>query len=52
MDHYFPHSAWLRLRKDAFDRLWAYRTRRALPTWEDTIEALLRERDEAASWTR
>ena len=52
MDHYFPHSAWLRLRKDAFDRLWAYKTRRALPTWEDAIEALLRERDEATTWTR
>jgi len=52
MDHYFPQSAWLRLRKDAFDRLWAYKTRRALPTWEDAIEALLRDREEAAAWTR
>ena len=52
MDHYFPHSAWLRLRKDAFDRLWAYKTRRALPTWEDAVEALLRESEGATTWTR
>ena len=25
MDHYFPGSAWLRLERDTFDRLYAYR---------------------------
>ena len=52
MNHYFPRSAWLRLRKDAFDRLWAYKTRRALPTWEDAVEALLRESEGTPTWTR
>jgi Family of unknown function (DUF6084) len=41
MDHAFPGSAWLRLRKDAFDRLCAFKSRNALATWEDAIEALL-----------
>ena len=41
MDRYFPNSAWLRVRKDVFDRLYAYKARRALPTWEDTLEQLL-----------
>ena len=41
MDHYFPNSAWLRVRKDAFDRLYDYRARNALLTWERTLESLL-----------
>jgi hypothetical protein len=41
MDHYFPDSAWLRLRKQTFDRLYAYKAARALPTWEHALDALL-----------
>lgn len=41
MDHYFPNSAWLRLRRDVFDRLYGYRMREGLPTWEATVESLL-----------
>ena len=41
MARYFPNSAWLRLRKDVFDRLYAYKARHALPTWEDALERLL-----------
>jgi len=41
MEHYFPNSAWIRLRKDAFDRLYDYKAHRGLPTWEAAIEALL-----------
>jgi hypothetical protein len=41
MERYFRGTAWLRLRKDAFDRLAAYKSRRTLATWEDAIEALL-----------
>jgi hypothetical protein len=42
MEHYFPNSAWIRLRKDAFDRLYDYKVRKGLPTWEAAVEALLR----------
>jgi hypothetical protein len=41
MEHYFPNSAWIRLRRDALDRLYDYKVRRGLPTWEATVEALL-----------
>ena len=41
MDHYFPNSAWLRIRKDTFDRLYEYRSSKALLTWERTLESLL-----------
>ena len=41
MQRYFRGTAWLRLRKDAFDRLAAYKSRHALATWEEAVEALL-----------
>jgi hypothetical protein len=41
MEHYFPNSAWLRLHKDIFDRLYDYRSRNALLTWDRTLESLL-----------
>ena len=41
MERYFPNSAWIRLRKDAFDQLYDYKVRRGLPTWEAAVEALL-----------
>jgi hypothetical protein len=41
MDMYYPHCAWLRLRKDVFDALNQYRSRQGLPTWEQTLERLL-----------
>jgi hypothetical protein len=45
MDHYFPNSAWLRLHKDIFDRLYDYRSRNALLTWDRTLERLLNTAD-------
>jgi hypothetical protein len=41
MERYFPNSAWLRLRKDAFDRLYDYKVTRGFPTWEAAVESLL-----------
>jgi len=52
MQRYFPGTVWVRLRQESFDRLWAYRARRALPTWEDALDALLRECPESSPWTR
>jgi Family of unknown function (DUF6084) len=40
MEHHFRGTAWLRLPKDAFDRLCAYKSRHALATWDDALEAL------------
>jgi hypothetical protein len=42
MERYFPNSAWIRLRKDAFDRLYDYKVYMGFPTWESAVEALLR----------
>jgi hypothetical protein len=43
MDHYFPGSAWLRLGKESFDALCAYKARHAIPSWDATVDALLAE---------
>jgi hypothetical protein len=43
IDGHFPGTAWLRLRRDSFERLRAYRSRHALATWEDALDALLGE---------
>jgi hypothetical protein len=43
MDHYYPNSAWLCLRQDIFDRLYEYKRRHGLPTWEQALEKLLAE---------
>jgi hypothetical protein len=47
MDRYFPGSAWLRLNRETFDRLYAYRSRHALPTWDQALDRLLDAGDEA-----
>jgi Family of unknown function (DUF6084) len=41
MERYFRGTAWLRLRKDTFDRLAAHKARRALGSWEEAVEELL-----------
>jgi hypothetical protein len=41
IEHYFPNSAWIRLRRDAFDLLYDYKVRRGFPTWEAAVEALV-----------
>jgi hypothetical protein len=45
IDRYFPDSSWLRLRRDSFDRLCAYKAKHTLLTWEDTFDKLLRDAD-------
>lgn len=42
MEHYFPRSAWLRLDRDTFDQLYAYKARHTLTSWSDAVAALLR----------
>jgi hypothetical protein len=41
MDAYFPNSAWLRLGRESFDALHRFKGRRALPSWDAAIQALL-----------
>jgi hypothetical protein len=41
MDSYYPNSAWLCLRRDVFERLYQYKVRRGIPTWEQALELVL-----------
>jgi hypothetical protein len=45
MDRHFPGAAWLRLDRDAYERLAAYKARHTHLTWERAIDALLAEAD-------
>ena len=41
METYYPNSAWLCLHKDAFERLYQYKVRRGIPTWEEALESII-----------
>jgi hypothetical protein len=41
IDQYYPNSAWVYLRRDAFERLYQYKVRRGIPTWEQVIDRVL-----------
>jgi hypothetical protein len=41
MEQHFPNSAWLYLRRDIFDQLYAYKRQRGFGTWEAAIVRLL-----------
>ncbi|MGW2616059.1 DUF6084 family protein [Streptomyces sp. NPDC001500] len=41
VEQHFPGCGWIRLPRDTMDALLAYRSRRALPSWEATLKALL-----------
>jgi hypothetical protein len=41
IDRHFPGSAWLRIDRQTFDALHRFRSRLALPSWEQAIRALL-----------
>src|SRR5215468_1750788 len=43
VDAHFPNSAWIRMSRPVMDELLRYKSRRALPTWDATIESLLAE---------
>lgn len=49
MDRFFPNSAWLRIPRETFDRLWSFRTQRALPSWDAALSALLSSKEEPRS---
>ncbi|MFD7231931.1 DUF6084 family protein [Streptomyces sp. NPDC059881] len=46
LEQHFPGCGWIRLPRDSMDALVAFRSRRALPSWESTIAALLDATDE------
>jgi hypothetical protein len=49
MELYYPHTAWLCLQRDVFDRLYAFKTQHRIPTWEQTFERMLGLAEEVKS---
>lgn len=47
MDLYFPDSGWVRLRRDTLDALGRFKSQQAIPTWDETLQALLEKVGEA-----
>jgi hypothetical protein len=43
IDAHFPNSSWLKMSMQTLDELQRYKARKALPTWDATITALLAE---------
>jgi hypothetical protein len=41
MDAYYPNSAWLALQKDTFEKLYQFKVREGIPTWEEALERAL-----------
>jgi hypothetical protein len=46
MDQHYPGSAWLRLQRDTFDRLYQYKVRNGIPTWEQMLDKLVASKKE------
>jgi hypothetical protein len=42
MDLYFPNSGWLRVNRETLDRLQRFKASRAVPTWDQAFELLLK----------
>ena len=41
METYYPNSAWLCLRRDIFERLYQYKVRNGIPTWEAALDRIV-----------
>ncbi len=46
IDEYYPNTSWLCLRRDAFERLYEYKVRNGIPSWEEVIERMFASTDE------
>jgi hypothetical protein len=49
MDSYYPNVAWMCLRRDVFERLYEYKVRHGIPTWEHALERMLRAEEAVSS---
>ena len=47
MDEYYPSSAWLAIHRDVFERLYEFKVRNGIPSWEEALDRLLSGVEEA-----
>jgi len=48
MDDYYPNSTWLSIRRDVFERLYEFKIRNGIATWEEALERLIESSDREA----
>jgi Family of unknown function (DUF6084) len=41
MDEHYPNSVWLRLERDAFERMYRYKVRHGILSWEKLLDSLI-----------
>ncbi len=46
MDEYYPNSAWLAIHRDVFERLYEFKVRNGIPSWEEALDRLLAPSEE------
>jgi hypothetical protein len=49
MDEYYPNSAWLSLHRDVFERLYEFKVRSGIPSWEEALDRLLAQVEETVA---
>jgi hypothetical protein len=49
MDEYYPNSAWLSLHRDVFERLYEFKVRNGIPSWEEALDRLLAGAEETVA---
>jgi hypothetical protein len=46
MDEYYPNSAWLSVHRDVFERLYEFKVRNGIASWEEALDRLLAQVEE------
>jgi len=41
MELYYPNTNWLVLRRDVFEKLYEFKVKNGIPTWEQTLEGII-----------
>jgi hypothetical protein len=49
MEHHYPNSAWIAMRRDVFDQLYEFKRREGLSSWDEVLERLLTPNGSVAS---
>jgi len=49
MEHHYPDSAWIAMRRDVFDQLYEFKRREGLSSWDEVLERLLTPSGSVAS---
>jgi Family of unknown function (DUF6084) len=49
MDEYYPNSAWLSVHRDVFERLYEFKVRNGIASWEEALDRLLAQVEETVA---